>query len=136
MGAAITACEKSGEWVRALQLLTEAWDRRLQPNVITYNAAISACAKCAQWTNGIELLQQLWRCGIKANIITYASLLLGCCKFCAPRAEVRRVFRWFQSDLVVELQCLRESSAGLLGDRVKVALDRWTWGFSHRIPQW
>ena len=46
--AAISACEKAGQWVRALQLLDGMANSRTEANTITYNAAISACEKAGK----------------------------------------------------------------------------------------
>ena len=43
--AAISACEKGGQWQTALDLLTEMERKSIPRNTITYNAAISACEK-------------------------------------------------------------------------------------------
>ena len=43
--AAISACEKAGDWVRALQLLQGMANSLVEANTISYNAAISACEK-------------------------------------------------------------------------------------------
>jgi len=47
--AAISACEKSGEWERAMVLLNETFSMALQTNVVVFNATISACEKGGQW---------------------------------------------------------------------------------------
>ena len=44
-GAAISACEKGGQWEEALKLLEEAQTRGVEPNVKTFSAVISACEK-------------------------------------------------------------------------------------------
>ena len=41
--AAISACEKAGDWARALQLLDSMANSRVEAYTITHNAAISAC---------------------------------------------------------------------------------------------
>ena len=46
--AAISACEKGGQWQQALSLLSEMQDAGVTRNVISYNAAISACEKGGQ----------------------------------------------------------------------------------------
>ena len=47
--AAMSACEKGGQWQRVLEFLEGMPQRALTPNVISYNAATSACAKGGQW---------------------------------------------------------------------------------------
>lgn len=46
--ALISACEKGGEWQRALHLF-QLCRSELQPNLVSYNAMISACQKGWQW---------------------------------------------------------------------------------------
>ena len=47
--AGISACEKGEQWHRALALLSEMREAKLEPNVISYNAGISVCEKGEQW---------------------------------------------------------------------------------------
>ena len=51
--AAISACEKAGEWVRAFQLLDGMVSSLVEANTITYNAAISACEKAGEWVRAL-----------------------------------------------------------------------------------
>ena len=51
--AAISVCEKAGEWVRALQLLQSMANSLVEANTITYNAAISACEKAGDWVRAV-----------------------------------------------------------------------------------
>ncbi len=46
--AATSACEKGGQWQRALELLEGMSRRALRPDVISYSAAMSACEKGGQ----------------------------------------------------------------------------------------
>jgi pentatricopeptide repeat domain-containing protein 1 len=41
----ISACEKGGEWARALKLLSAMVQLRVERETITHNAAINACEK-------------------------------------------------------------------------------------------
>ena len=43
--ATISACEKGGEWEKALQLFKETNHNGIDPNIISYNATISAREK-------------------------------------------------------------------------------------------
>eukprot|EP00933_Yihiella_yeosuensis_P031303 TRINITY_DN2485_c0_g1_i2.p1 TRINITY_DN2485_c0_g1~~TRINITY_DN2485_c0_g1_i2.p1 ORF type:complete len:124 (-),score=17.26 TRINITY_DN2485_c0_g1_i2:130-501(-) len=47
--AAISACEKGGQWQLALNLLSLMPQSKIVPDAICYNAAISACEKGGQW---------------------------------------------------------------------------------------
>ena len=53
--AAISACEKGGQWERAMELFQKMQERRVVPNVITWSAAISACEKSGAVQEAIEL---------------------------------------------------------------------------------
>ncbi|CAK0871857.1 unnamed protein product [Prorocentrum cordatum] len=54
--AGISACEKGGQWQRALVLLGEMWEVELERSAIGYNAGISACGKGEQWQHALALL--------------------------------------------------------------------------------
>ncbi|CAK0859208.1 unnamed protein product, partial [Prorocentrum cordatum] len=43
--AGISACEKGGQWQRALARMSEMREAKLEPSVISYNAWTSACEK-------------------------------------------------------------------------------------------
>ena len=47
--AAISACEKGGQWQRAMCVLDDMLKAGVTGNVISLNAAISACGKGGQW---------------------------------------------------------------------------------------
>ena len=49
----ISACKKGGQWEKALQQLDEMQQRRLEPDVISFNAAIRACEKAEQWEKAL-----------------------------------------------------------------------------------
>ena len=43
--AAISACEKKGEWEKALDLFRSMQVQGLKPSVLTYNSVIRACER-------------------------------------------------------------------------------------------
>ena len=45
--AGISACEKGEQWLRALSLLSEMWEAKLEPNVIYTTLPAAARAKGA-----------------------------------------------------------------------------------------
>ncbi len=55
--SAISACEKGGQRLRALDLWECCVSAVMQPDVITYNAAISACGKGGKWQRAVDLLE-------------------------------------------------------------------------------
>jgi pentatricopeptide repeat domain-containing protein 1 len=54
--ATISACGKSQQWQRTLELLEKMLSQRLQADVITYSALISACVNGKQWQRAFEWL--------------------------------------------------------------------------------
>ena len=58
--AAISVCEKAGEWVRALQLLQSMENSRVEANTITYSAAISA-TRCCTYSESLMVHSLFWR---------------------------------------------------------------------------
>jgi pentatricopeptide repeat protein len=78
--AAISACEKSGQWEKALELLREMDNRIIKPKVISYCAAISACEKGCQWEKALELLREMDKRGIKPDVISYNAAISACQK--------------------------------------------------------
>jgi pentatricopeptide repeat protein len=66
--ASISACEKGGQWEKALQLLEEMRAKGVEPDVSLYSASISACEKGGQWEKALQLLEEMRR-SLLANLV-------------------------------------------------------------------
>ncbi|CAE8614608.1 unnamed protein product [Polarella glacialis] len=78
--AAISACEKDGQWQMALNLLSLMPEAMVVPNVITYSAVISACEKGGQWQMALNLLSLMPGASVVPNEITYSAAISACSK--------------------------------------------------------
>ena len=76
--AAISACEKCGEWQMALRLLSKMFAAAIFPTVISFNASISACDKSSQWQMALSLLSLVPATKIAPNVITFSAGMQAC----------------------------------------------------------
>ena len=51
--AAISACEKGGQWEKPLELLKSMEVRGVEPDAISYNAAMSAFSYCPHFSHAL-----------------------------------------------------------------------------------
>ena len=65
--AAISACEKGGEWTPALDLLCAVARSSIQVSTITCSAAISACEKGSEWARALDVLGTMARSSIQMS---------------------------------------------------------------------
>ncbi|CAE8614882.1 unnamed protein product, partial [Polarella glacialis] len=73
--AAISACEKGGQWQQALNLLSLMPEASVAPNEITYNATMSACEKGGQWQLALSLLSLMPEARVVPDKITYSAAI-------------------------------------------------------------
>ncbi|CAK0853897.1 unnamed protein product [Prorocentrum cordatum] len=69
---------KGEQWQRALALLSEMWEAKLEPDVISYNAGISACEKGEQWQRALALLSEMWEAKLEPDVISYSAGISAC----------------------------------------------------------
>lgn len=72
--AALSACEKGGQWELALELL-ELMRSQMQPNVFAYSACISACGAGGEWQKSVELHKEMIRAGVEPSLISFNAVL-------------------------------------------------------------
>ncbi|CAK0835586.1 unnamed protein product [Prorocentrum cordatum] len=77
--AGISACAKGEQWQRALALLSEMRDAKLEPTV-SYNAGISACEKGEQWQRALSLLGDMLEAKLDPNVISYNAGISACAR--------------------------------------------------------
>ena len=76
--AAISACEKGGQWQEALTLFEVMFKAKVQPNVFSYSAAISACEKGGQWQEALTLFDAMPKAQNQPNVISYNAAISAC----------------------------------------------------------
>ncbi|CAK0897888.1 unnamed protein product, partial [Prorocentrum cordatum] len=65
------------QWQRALTLLSEMWQVKLEPDVISFSAGIGACAKGKQWQQALALLHEMREVKLEPGVI-YNSATSAC----------------------------------------------------------
>lgn len=76
--AAISACDKGGQFTSALRLLDLMSEAVVVPDVITFNGIISASGKDRHWRHACALLSQILAGNMSPNIISYNSAINAC----------------------------------------------------------
>ena len=69
--SAMNACEKSGCWNVALELLQSMHLEHVSPNSFTYSSAISSCGKAQRWQHALALFEQVSIMRLVPDVVTY-----------------------------------------------------------------
>ena len=77
--AAISACEKRGEWQMARNLMNVLDQRGIEADGITLNASISSCEKGTQWPSAVLLLE-LAQMSSPPSMISFNATISACQK--------------------------------------------------------
>jgi pentatricopeptide repeat protein len=97
--AAISACEKGGQWEKAGDLLREMDSRGITPDVISDSAAISAFEKGGQWETAFKLLREMGSHGIIPDVISYNAAIKACFDYKRYSEDLRLVRKAPECDL-------------------------------------
>ncbi|CAE8656583.1 unnamed protein product [Polarella glacialis] len=76
--AAISACEKVGQWQRALSLLGSMPEARTSPDEISFSASISACGPGGQWQSALDVLRKMLEQQVMPDEVSYNALISVC----------------------------------------------------------
>jgi pentatricopeptide repeat protein len=77
---AIHTCDKSGEYLKALELLKLMVIAEIKPDVVVYSLVINACARGGQSERALELLAEMRTKDVTPNVLTYNAALHACNK--------------------------------------------------------
>ena len=73
--AAISVCERAGQWQKGLWILESMCASMIQADTVAYNSAIASCGNAGQWEWAIALFVKLGDQGLQCNIITCNSVI-------------------------------------------------------------
>ena len=68
---AMSACERGGQWQRALSLLHDVHEGGVAQHVMSFKVRISACEKGGQWRRALSLLHDNSKIDIAQYVISF-----------------------------------------------------------------
>ncbi|CAK0852609.1 unnamed protein product, partial [Prorocentrum cordatum] len=74
----ISACEKGEQWQRALALLSEMKEVKLEPNDFSYSAGVTACEKGGQWQQALSILRTVRLRKLDVDFMAYGNTASMC----------------------------------------------------------
>ncbi|CAE8611563.1 unnamed protein product [Polarella glacialis] len=77
--AVMSACGKVGQWVPALEQLSELRKQGLEATVVSFNTAISGCDPKG-WRRSLQLLEEICIRRLRADVVSYNAALTACAR--------------------------------------------------------
>ena len=76
--ATISACEKAGQWQRALHLFSFMPLAAVLPDAISFSAAISAVEKVGEWQMALCLFEAMNEASVRPDVISFSATISAC----------------------------------------------------------
>ncbi|CAE7225586.1 Rf1 [Symbiodinium microadriaticum] len=74
----ITACERGGQWQRALLLFHQMKVEGVEANVVTYNTAMTACERGSHWPGSLELFEEMEEHKLLPTVVSFGAAINAC----------------------------------------------------------
>eukprot|EP00427_Karlodinium_veneficum_P030757 CAMPEP_0169193098 /NCGR_PEP_ID=MMETSP1016-20121227/5980_1 /TAXON_ID=342587 /ORGANISM="Karlodinium micrum, Strain CCMP2283" /LENGTH=846 /DNA_ID=CAMNT_0009269509 /DNA_START=7 /DNA_END=2543 /DNA_ORIENTATION=- len=103
--AAINACEKGGQWQRALELFHTMQSQNVKPTSITCTSVICACRSAGQWEAALTVLRQMGPMGVSPDVHTYSAIISACDKAGKWQEAIQLFDELLNSSLTPTLVC-------------------------------
>ncbi|CAE8648174.1 unnamed protein product [Polarella glacialis] len=71
----MAACERTGQWQRALLLMSLPG---LEPDVFSLGSCLSARGKAGDWEGALGFLAEMLTRGLRSNVVTLATAVAAC----------------------------------------------------------
>ena len=78
LSAAISACEKAGQWKAACEVLRFSATARIRTDIVVYSAAIAACSRSGEWQAAFGLLEQMAVEHIRHDTVACTAAITAC----------------------------------------------------------
>lgn len=78
--AAINACEKGGQWRKAVEVLDLMRENKIEPTTVVCTSVVSACKAHGQWEAALRVLDQMDEMGVKPDAHTFSNAISACDK--------------------------------------------------------
>jgi pentatricopeptide repeat protein len=96
----ISVCAQAQQLGHATSLLLKMKNKKINPDIVTYNSIISAFSSTGRWRDALRYLQEINQdTNIQPDIITYTNVIRACAKGRKPDKALEYGFRIKQNFL-------------------------------------